>query len=93
MSVNLPRSEGFFHMMPHRISSATMTLFCLGLCATSYAQHGGGRPNSGAGGSKQQAPYTIPVTVRRVVLDVVVKDSHGNPVKGLTRSDFSVFEQ
>jgi VWFA-related protein len=80
-------------MVLHRISSATMTLFCLGLCAMSYAQHGGGRPNAGAGGSKQQAPYTIPVMVRRVVLDVVVKDSHGDPVKGLTKRDFSVFEQ
>jgi VWFA-related protein len=71
-----------------------MTLSCLALCATSFAQRGGGgRPNAGSGGSKQQTPYTIPVTVRRVVLDVVVKDSHGNPVKGLTKRDFSVFEQ
>jgi VWFA-related protein len=57
-----------------------------------YAQRGGGgRPN--AGQSKTPAPYTIPVTVRRVVLDVVVKDKAGNPVKGLRRNDFAVSEQ
>ena len=55
----------------------------------SYAQRGGaGRPNIGS----SKSPYTIPVTVRRVVLDVVVKDSHGNAVHGLKKKDFSVFE-
>jgi VWFA-related protein len=37
-------------------------------------------------------PYTIPVTVRRVVLDVVVTDGNHNAVQGLQQSDFSVFE-
>ncbi len=31
--------------------------------------------------------------VRRVVVDVVVTDSHGEPVKGLKQSDFSVSEE
>ncbi|HEY6448299.1 MAG TPA: VWA domain-containing protein [Acidobacteriaceae bacterium] len=39
-----------------------------------------------------QQPYTIPVTVRRVVLDVVVTDSRNNAVHGLTAHHFSVFE-
>jgi hypothetical protein len=55
-----------------------------------HAQRGGtGRPNM----SSNKQPYTIPVTVRRVVLDVVVTDSHGNPVQGLTKKDFSVLEE
>jgi VWFA-related protein len=39
-----------------------------------------------------ESPYTIGVTVRRVVLDVVVTDSNHNSVRGLTRSDFAVLE-
>jgi VWFA-related protein len=42
--------------------------------------------------SSGDQPYTIGVTVRRVVLDVVVTDSSHNAVKGLTRSDFAVLE-
>ena len=40
-----------------------------------------------------QSPYTIPVTVRRVVLDVVVHDAQGNPVQSLKKKDFAVFEE
>ncbi|MGC2299643.1 MAG: VWA domain-containing protein [Acidobacteriaceae bacterium] len=43
--------------------------------------------------SSNKQPYTIPITVRRVVLDVVVTDSHGNPIQGLKKKDFSVLEQ
>lgn len=69
-----------------------VTGFCLMLSAAStcgYAQRGGaGRPNM----SSNKSPYTIPVTVRRVVLDVVVTDNHGNPVQGLKKNNFSVTE-
>ena len=37
-----------------------------------------------------ETPYTIGVTVRRVVLDVVVTDSDHHPVRGLTKSDFTI---
>ncbi len=57
--------------------------------ASCHAQRGGmSRPNI----SSNKRPYTIPVTVRRVVLDVVVTDGHGNPVTGLKKKDFSVLE-
>jgi VWFA-related protein len=46
---------------------------------------------AGQAGNGEQ-PYTIGVTVRRVVLDVVVTDSSHNAVHGLTRSDFAVLE-
>ena len=43
-----------------------------------------------SGGDQQ--PFTIGVTVRRVVLDVVVTDSSHNAVHGLSRNDFAVLE-
>ncbi|HEY6446450.1 MAG TPA: VWA domain-containing protein [Acidobacteriaceae bacterium] len=49
----------------------------------------------GAGMAAQQSmsgPYTFRRTVRRVVVDVVVTDRNHNPVHGLTRRDFKVFE-
>jgi VWFA-related protein len=68
-------------------------VFCLMLLVgskDSYAQRGGmSRPNM----SSNKSPYTIPVTVRRVVLDVVVTDNHGNPIQGLKKKDFSVYEE
>lgn len=49
--------------------------------------------------TQQQAPvvegqggYTLQVNAQRVVLDVVVTDKHGANVKGLSRDDFTVFE-
>ena len=40
----------------------------------------------------QNQPYTLSVTSRRVVLDVVVTDKDHNAVHGLTAHDFSIFE-
>ncbi len=43
---------------------------------------------------RNSKPQTIfRSNVRRVVVDVVVTDSHGQPVKGLKQSDFSVSEE
>lgn len=77
---------------PRRVGSVLAILFCLVLLSGSErcrAQRGSvGRSYT----SSNQSPYTIPITVRRVVLDVVVRDSHGKPVRGLKKMDFSVFE-
>jgi VWFA-related protein len=40
----------------------------------------------------QSGTTTLKVSVRRVVVDVVVSDGAGKPVKGLTADDFRVFE-
>jgi VWFA-related protein len=43
--------------------------------------------------AQQAAPIlTLHTEVRRVILDVMVRDAHGQPVKGLTASDFTVTE-
>ena len=42
--------------------------------------------------SNSQAPFTFQSNVRVVLLDVVVTDSNGAPVTGLTENDFRVFE-
>ncbi len=42
--------------------------------------------------SNSQAPLTFQSNVRVVLLDVIVTDSNGNPVTGLTQNDFRVFE-
>jgi VWFA-related protein len=39
-----------------------------------------------------QGGYTLQVNAQRVVLDVVVTDKHDAPVNGLTKDDFTVFE-
>lgn len=40
----------------------------------------------------QQSPYTIPINVRRVILDVVVTDMEHHDVLGLKKRDFSVLD-
>ncbi len=44
------------------------------------------------GTTKPPDGYSIKANVRRVVVDVVVTDSQGNPKRGLTEKDFSVKE-
>jgi VWFA-related protein len=39
-----------------------------------------------------QQTYTLHVNSRVVLTDVTVTDSHGNPVRGLTQSDFQLFD-
>ncbi|HEX4067419.1 MAG TPA: VWA domain-containing protein, partial [Acidobacteriaceae bacterium] len=83
--VFLPRPAG-------RWAAALVCCFIfLPVSQTGWSQRGGGRaPNAGTRSSQQ--PYTIPVLVRRVVLDVVVTDGHGNAIRGLKKKDFRVFE-
>ncbi len=71
------------------VLTTAFCLFLIGGSQSGYAQRSAGRPNI----SSNKSPYTIPVTVRRVVLDVVVTDSQGHPVHGLKKKDFSVSEE
>jgi hypothetical protein len=40
----------------------------------------------------QPGPYTLQVSTREVVIDLLATDSHGNPVRDLQASDLTVFE-
>jgi VWFA-related protein len=40
----------------------------------------------------QQPAYTLTVKTQLVTLDVVVNDKNGQPVRGLTRNDFTIYE-
>ena len=40
----------------------------------------------------QSGPYTLHVSTREVVIDLLATDSHGNPVRDLQASDLTVFE-
>lgn len=42
--------------------------------------------------SSSGSPYTFRQTVRRVIVDIVVTDRNHNPVHGLKRRDFKVYE-
>lgn len=67
------------------------------LCGILSLTPGAGAQRGGMGRSmpnaRNQQPYTIPVMVRRVILDVVVTDGQGNAVPGLKKKDFTVYEQ
>lgn len=39
-----------------------------------------------------QSPYTLQVNTRVVLTDVTVSDPKGNPIRGLSRGDFQVFD-
>jgi VWFA-related protein len=43
-------------------------------------------------GSTEQPASTLRVTTRAVLVDVIVTDRHGDPVKGLTKDDFTILE-
>lgn len=62
------------------ISQIMVAAVCLVLAATLYIR-------------AQEPTATLKVVTRLVVVDVVVTDSEGRPVKDLTRDDFSVLEQ
>lgn len=59
----------------------------VGMAAMSAAAQATGGP-----GFSGQAPYTLGVKARVVLTDVTVMDKHGNPVTGLTESDFRILD-
>jgi VWFA-related protein len=84
-------------MLLRRLPCPVATLVCLTLFAIApgaQAQHGRGSmaAHPATSDNSNNKPYTLSVTVNRVVLDVVVTDSSHNAVRGLTQSDFSIFE-
>ena len=56
-----------------------------------FGQNSQPAQSSGAPGPSQQ-PFTFQLSVNRVIVDVVVTDANGKPVSGLTKEDFSLYE-
>ena len=80
--------------MFQRFLPFSASLIALAAFASAAAQHSHGSmpAHPTASHDSDNKPYTLQVTVRRVVLDVVVTDKNHNAVHGLTQSDFSVTE-
>lgn len=70
-----------------RVRRFLLLLFCL--CFSLHAQENSSSP---AYRVSQSPDFTLKASVYRVLVDVTVTDSHGNPVHGLTESDFAVKE-
>ncbi|HEX4006414.1 MAG TPA: VWA domain-containing protein [Acidobacteriaceae bacterium] len=77
-------------MLLRRMVDVVMPLGCCAAAAVACcAQSAAPAP---AAPPQAETPYTIGVTVRSVVLDVVVTDANHHPVHGLTRKDFALLE-
>src|SRR5450756_3171536 len=81
---------------PRRWLSAA-TILTLAACNISLAQTTpGALPASPQGQSAEteahQSAYTLSVRTQLVTLDVVVNDKKGEPIQGLTRNDFTIYE-
>src|ERR1035441_3195395 len=70
-------------------------LALLGECAAGPSQTGGTQvaPGQGAAPQSSAPAFMLSTTTRMVNLEVVVKDSKGNHIKGLVPMDFQIFEQ
>jgi VWFA-related protein len=71
----------------------TWTHGAIGLCALSFCLSPQASAQTGGAPLQPSATPTIHATARLVVVDVVVTDGNGNPVKGLKQSDFHVIER
>lgn len=77
-------------MFLRRIAPLVLTIACAAGWTVPGLAQAQQQPQQPQGTS--ETPFTIGVTVRRVVLDVVVTDASHQPVHGLKRTDFEVLE-
>ena len=71
----------------------TWTHGAMGLCALSFCLSLQASAQKGGAPVQPAAAPTIHATARLVVVDVVVTDGHGDPVKGLKQGDFHLIER
>jgi VWFA-related protein len=69
-----------------------LTLLAIGALLTVLAAGGVAQENSNPAAAQGQAGAAIHVRTNLVMVRVVVRDAKGNPVSGLARSDFHVFD-
>ena len=70
------------------LAAAITLLIANPLCGQQNSQPS---PNSASEGQSGDQ-YTFKLNVNRVVVDVVVTDQNAKPVRGLTKQDFSIYE-
>ena len=71
-----------------RCSAVTVVCLALILCARAGAQQTNERP-----AAVDQSPSPLKVASNIVVVRVVVRDAQGNPVEGLKKEDFKIFDR
>jgi VWFA-related protein len=86
-----------FHLMPLAMAMAGLVVLS-GFAEAPLGQRGGGQgtqsqPQSQPTDQKSSAPPSVRVTTRLVQVSVVVHDSDGKPVTGLTKDDFVLFDE
>jgi VWFA-related protein len=64
----------------------------LALLSALLSVHPGHAQTAPAEARTQQPSYTLSLKTQLVTLDVVVNDKNGQPVRGLTRNDFVIYE-
>lgn len=71
---------------------AQLLLTLVGCAATVLTAQTAGAPLPAQANPSGLPQYTLKTNVNRVLVDVVVTDAHGQPVHGLTKSDFTIQE-
>ena len=72
-------------------ATVLLVAFTLLLVIPLFGQNSPRSQTSAAPGQSGQ-PFTFQLNVNRVIVDVVVTDANGKPVSGLTKQDFSIYE-
>ena len=76
-----------------KLSAATLRLFSVALCSLCLSAQASAQQSPPPTPSASQPSATLAISAREVLLDVVVIDHKGQPVTGLTSSDFTVKEE
>ena len=69
-----------------------LALVLVWVASTSLLAQASSNSSSSQLWGEEQSQFTLKTKVDRVVVDVVVNDSSGKPVRGLTKRDFSIYE-
>lgn len=90
VSVRNYRGKAFFRMWKPNKAFATLT--CTGLLLSSLLTASFAQEVSQPGEATSNSEYRIRVNSDLVLVNVSVRDKHGNPVRNLKQSDFTVLE-
>jgi VWFA-related protein len=75
------------------LTPATIRIFGVALCSVCLSAEASAQQTTPPASDASQPSATLAISAREVLLDVVVTDRKGQPVSGLTASDFTVKEE